>query len=51
MDTQSERWQQMDQEQAFMRSLELVQKAQASKLFTDTDIEDLMYFLGLKELI
>ena len=54
MDTQSERWQQEDEEQAFLRCIELVQMAklgqhQERNVFSEKDIEDLIYFLGLKE--
>ena len=38
-----------DEEQAFMRCVELVQIAQRGMTFTEHDIEDLQYFLRVKE--
>ena len=48
MDTQSERWQQQDEEKAFLRCLELVQMAERQEKFNPVDIADLMFFLGVK---
>lgn len=38
-----------DEEQAFFRCVELVQMAQRGNKFTEQDISDLMYFLGVKD--
>ena len=49
MDEQSERWQQEDEEREYMRRVELVQLAQRGMVFTVKDLEDLKYFLRVKE--
>ena len=38
-----------DEEQAFLRCVELVQMAQQGKWFSRRDIKDLIYHLGVKE--
>jgi len=48
--TDTEQLQQaMDEEQAFLRCVELVQMAQRGERFETQDIEDLVYHLGIKE--
>ena len=53
MDAQSERWQQEDEEREFARRVELVQiaiqAADGDGWFSARDIEDLKYFLRVKE--
>ena len=49
MDTQSEHWQAEDEEKAFFRCVELVQMAQRREKFSQQDIADLIYHLGVKE--
>ena len=49
MDTQSEQWQQEDQEKAYLRCLELAQMAVRHEYFTPKDIEDLIYHLGVRQ--
>ena len=39
--------QQADEEQAFLRCVELAQMAQRGEKFSETDIQDLIYFLRL----
>lgn len=41
--------QQADEEQAFLRCVELAQMAQRGEKFNQRDIEDLIYHLGVKE--
>lgn len=38
-----------DEEEAFLRCVELAQMAQRRERFTAQDIEDLIYHLGVKE--
>lgn len=49
MDEQHERWQAEDEEREYMRRVELVQMAQRGMTFTTKDLEDLKYFLRVKE--
>ena len=49
MDEQSERWLQEDEEREYMRRVELVQLAQRNMQFSVKDLEDLKYFLRVKE--
>lgn len=41
--------QEQDEEQAFFRCVELVQMAERGERFSKTDLQDLMYFLGVKD--
>jgi hypothetical protein len=45
--TNSDNWQQQDEEQAFLRCVELVQMAQRGEKFKQQDIDDLMAQLGV----
>ena len=46
---QQARWQAEDEEQKFMRAIELAQKAKYNLPFDERDMEDLIYHLGIKE--
>ncbi len=41
--------QQADEERAFFRCVELAQVAQRGERFTPTDLDDLIYHLGVRE--
>ena len=49
MDERQERWQQEDEEREYMRRVALVRRAIESQAFSPADIEDLKYFLKVKE--
>ena len=49
MDEQQERWQQEDEGREYFRRVELVQMVQRGMTFSVKDIEDLKYFLQVRE--
>ena len=49
MDERQEQWQKSMDEERVVRCIELVTKAQLSTQFSEKDIEDLKYFLGLSK--